>query len=80
MAREKKTDLLEEAQERGLNVEEDDHYDDILAAVKAARAVEEEPEEEPEEVEEEPEAEDTPEPPQRGWSRLGVWQGPGRPA
>lgn len=75
MAREKKTDLFEEAQERGLNVEEDDHYDDILAAVKAARAVEEEPEEE----EPEPPTE-TPEPPQRGWSRLGVWHGPGRPA
>ena len=80
MAREKKTDLLDEAQERGLNVEEDDHYDDVLAAVKAARAVEEEPEE-PEEVEVEPEeVEDDPEPPQRGWSRLGVWHGPGRPA
>lgn len=70
MAREKKIDLLDEAQQRGLNVEEDDHYDDILAAVKAAREVDEEPEE----------VEDAPEPPQRGWSRLGVWHGPGRPA
>lgn len=74
MPREKKSDLLEEAQERGLNVEEDDHYDDILAAVKAAREVDEEFDLDPV-----PEPETEPEPKPRGWSSLGVWQGPGGP-
>ena len=86
MARMKKDDLIEEARTLGIDADDDDHYDDILAAVKDAR--EDSDEDEPDGVDvpdEEPDfepdfvevPEDRPRP--RGWSKLGVWQGGGRP-
>ena len=83
MARMKKDDLIEEARTLGIDVDEDDHYDDILDAVKDARE-DSEDEDEPEEVtvpDEETDFVEVPEerPRPRGWSKLGVWQGGGRP-
>lgn len=66
MAKKTKAELLEEAHNLGLSFDEDDHYNDILAAVRTETAAEEEEfvEEEFEDVMEPdpPEAISSPEP------------------
>ena len=90
MARMKKDDLIEEARTLGIDVDEDEHYDTILEQVKDAR---EQAESEYPLVEGAEEDDDTqefdafveedppppPERPRRGWNRLGVYVGKGRP-
>ena len=94
MARKKKTELIEEARSLGLPAHDDEHYDDILARIKAEREAEEssdpvdfedlDPDDEDEGDEDEVFIEPEPvgdlvAPRSRGWSKLGVWQGGGRP-
>lgn len=89
MARKKKVDLIEEARGLGLLVDESDHYDDIADRVKKEREAlvlgagipetEEDDEWDPF-LDVSPLDEPAPEPRTRGWSKLGVWVGGGRPS
>lgn len=88
MARKKKVDLIEEARGLGLVVDENEYYDDIADRIKKEREWLESGAGVPEEDEDEwdpfldvsPLDEPAPEPRTRGWSKLGVWVGGGRPS